>query len=199
MWESKTKKCSLEWCGRPLSCKGFCAGHYGQMRAGRPLSSLPDRSRKIRGAGIRTREEVLFRDGEGRKICTCCGEWLEESKFYVFKYSADQLDAVCSECKLLENRSRVFKTPVEELRRMHSQQSGKCRICLEQLPLSRLHIDHDHACCPGYRSCGMCVRGLLCRACNLSLGQCKESIPRLKGMIEYLVGWESSSREKRET
>jgi len=32
-----------------------------------------------------------------------------------------------------------------------------------------LHIDHDHACCPGKRSCGKCVRGALCRFHNLYL------------------------------
>ena len=35
---------------------------------------------------------------------------------------------------------------------------------------NRLQIDHDHDCCKGYRSCGSCVRGALCRRHNLYLG-----------------------------
>ena len=35
-----------------------------------------------------------------------------------------------------------------------------------------INVDHYHACCRGKnRSCGECIRGLLCHTCNIALGQ----------------------------
>lgn len=46
---------------------------------------------------------------------------------------------------------------------------GMCRNPFEEGQL--IHVDHDHACCQKKnRSCGECVRGLLCHACNIALG-----------------------------
>ena len=50
-----------------------------------------------------------------------------------------------------------------------------------------LHVDHDHACCPEPgKSCGKCVRGLLCHKCNVALGQVNDDRGLLLGLIDYL-------------
>jgi recombination endonuclease VII len=46
---------------------------------------------------------------------------------------------------------------------------GMCHVLFEEGQL--IHVDHDHTCCQKKnRSCGECVRGLLCHACNIALG-----------------------------
>lgn len=61
----------------------------------------------------------------------------------------------------------------DEYDAMLEAQGGACAICrrtAEDVQQRRLHVDHDHGCCPGKNSCGRCVRGLLCVSCNSRLG-----------------------------
>jgi hypothetical protein len=75
-------------------------------------------------------------------------------------------------------------------------QGGGCDICgaTESLvttiptlgPRNGLHIDHDHACCPGPRSCGKCIRGILCSKCNRALGCIDDNAERAHKLADYL-------------
>lgn len=71
------------------------------------------------------------------------------------------------------------------------KQGGKCAICgsVECHTGRRFSVDHDHACCPeNAKSCGKCVRGLLCGHCNQGIGKFKDDISLLKAAIRYLEG-----------
>jgi hypothetical protein len=59
----------------------------------------------------------------------------------------------------------------EQFDRLLAVQQYTCGMCHEPFGEGQLiHVDHDHACCQKKnRSCGGCVRGLLCHACNIAL------------------------------
>lgn len=58
---------------------------------------------------------------------------------------------------------------IEDYERMLAEQGGCCAICGIERTERRLAVDHDHRCCPDRKTCGHCVRGVLCHRCNLSL------------------------------
>ena len=65
-----------------------------------------------------------------------------------------------------------FGITLERYQAMLTAQGGCCAVCrrsASEFPRA-FHVDHDHACCPGKKTCGNCVRGLLCPNCNKNLG-----------------------------
>ena len=71
---------------------------------------------------------------------------------------------------------------------MFFNQEGKCAICLKK-DIRELSVDHDHFCCDGNYSCGNCVRGLLCKSCNMGLGNFDDDVDKLLKAIDYLMNY----------
>jgi hypothetical protein len=77
----------------------------------------------------------------------------------------------------------VYSLPSKEQAELWAFQGEKCP-CGRQ-PTRMPDTDHDHACCPGPRSCGKCVRGMTCRACNREvLG--RYNADQLRALAAYL-------------
>lgn len=86
-----------------------------------------------------------------------------------------------------------YRMTPEQYDEMLEQQGGTCAICgLTPWTTSkygtpgRLAVDHDHSCCEGSNSCGRCIRGLLCHACNMGIGTLRDDPARLRSAITYL-------------
>jgi hypothetical protein len=81
----------------------------------------------------------------------------------------------------------LYGLSLEAFQEMLLEQGGKCGIC-EVLftDTTKPHVDHDHACCLGNRSCGQCVRQLLCKNCNRMIGLCNDNIDTLERAARYL-------------
>jgi hypothetical protein len=84
----------------------------------------------------------------------------------------------------IRNISNIYKTKygisLEDYNILFDKQQGKCKCCnMHQQELkAALAVDHCH-------TTGI-IRGLLCKQCNLALGNVKDNIQTLKNMIEYL-------------
>jgi cell division septum initiation protein DivIVA len=85
-------------------------------------------------------------------------------------------------------RSRAYQYGLtnERFQELLNKQNNSCRICRKSFAGKAAHIDHDHVCCPGKKSCGKCVRGLLCGNCNTALGRFKDNIEHLEQAVKYL-------------
>jgi hypothetical protein len=72
--------------------------------------------------------------------------------------------------------------------KMLDKQNGECDICHKKFgPTRKAQVDHNHKCCSSpCKSCGKCVRSLLCRACNQGLGKFDENIDTLESAIAYV-------------
>ena len=84
-------------------------------------------------------------------------------------------------------RKRYGITLLEYDRKLVDQK-GRCAICLQPQGNNRLHIDHDHACCPSRsgKLCGQCVRGLLCGTCNMIVGLVEADPKFFERITNYL-------------
>lgn len=80
----------------------------------------------------------------------------------------------------------LYRMSLDDYKALLKKQNGVCAVCNEVSVGRRLAVDHDHACCPGARSCGRCVRALLCTRCNTVLGYVRDSQELLSKMIDYL-------------
>lgn len=86
------------------------------------------------------------------------------------------------------NSLRYYNLTLEQFDALFASQGSACAICQTTEPnwKGHWHIDHDHACCPGNRSCGACVRGVLCMRCNVALGHLGDDPDVLRRAAEYL-------------
>lgn len=154
---------------------------------------------------------------EGSKVCPGCGTELPTSAFGKSKSSSIGLQTRCKECRaqyssnhwqktksdptVQASKSRArrkfnlaqFGLTEQQYDGLLARQNGVCAICCKpersryKGTVRRLAVDHDRSCCPFNGSCGKCVRGLLCRACNQGLGQFEDNPSALARAVAYLA------------
>ena len=140
------------------------------------------------------------------KVCVKCGEEKNLELFAKGRHYKDGRRGTCKRChtdyvmeyykanpekKAEKVRMNSYYKPnwkkhgitKEQYDELVSSTNGKCHSCLDRPATS---IDHDHACCPGSHSCGLCIRGVLCTQCNTSLGLLGDSIDMVTNLLRYI-------------
>lgn len=111
---------------------------------------------------------------------------LPENKKRKSEYDKDRHKRIYDPSKdRWKNIFRKYKLTQTEYESMLNNQNGVCAICLKKPRKNYLSVDHDHSCCPGVKTCGKCIRGLLCQSCNSFLGRVDDNLTRA---IAYVNG-----------
>jgi hypothetical protein len=70
------------------------------------------------------------------------------------------------------------------------KQEYSCAICSVKFTGKiKPYVDHDHACCNGQKTCGQCVRALLCNSCNTLIGKMERRPDWITKASTYLASY----------
>lgn len=174
--------CDVELCSSKAVSRGYCDGHYRRVFEGGGDVTTPLLAR-------RSPAEISYRNSSGKKLCPSCECWLSEMEFSSATNTSDGLQTWCTFCKGWRRTLSQFNLTKERFREMLEAQGNSCAICGSDEPgkgIAAWCVDHDHDCCNGNRSCGKCVRGLLCRKCNTGLGMFNDKLESIYNAFHYL-------------
>lgn len=139
-----------------------------------------------------------YRDENGDKVCKSCELHLPPTgEFWSgHKSTADKLIANCTRCRSDSHHRLTIDRRWELLvKQRYVCGFPGCDNRLELFGKNTYHVDHNHHCCGrkdrqgniSVSSCGSCIRGLLCRRCNILLRSDLEAlILRAVEITEYL-------------
>lgn len=191
-------ECIFRGCAQPskTSLEPLCEGHYMQRWRGEELRPLRNSLRPKKTVGDLGAAQRL--DEHGRKLCSQCLVFKEPAEFHKNASTTTGLDYCCKSCRR-DLYDDPEKTRDRGLRRKYgitsaqydellAAQGGKCSICRRVPPEgTMLHVDHDHACCPSYeKTCGNCIRALLCGNCNWAIGLFEDDPIRIARALDHV-------------
>lgn len=140
------------------------------------------------------------------KLCSVCKQTKDLGAFYSRLDRFQQFQSECKECcrirrakwwksesgKLSSRNSKLkarFGITLQQYNQLLENQNFKCLICTatESVLGHSLAVDHCH-------TTGK-IRGLLCKSCNIGIGNLKDNIQNLQNAIKYLKNFNISNSE----
>lgn len=152
------------------------------------------------------------------KTCNKCRQSKPLDDFHKASKTKDGFHRNCKSCVLAYQRDYYNANPECQRRSPEAQRAGKlwvnyrlrpeqfqaileaqnygCAICGDE---GQLVVDHDHNCCPSSkgqeRTCGKCIRQLLCHRCNQAIGLLREDPFIIESALAYIAKHNSTRRE----
>ena len=135
-----------------------------------------------------------------RRADGSCLECMSEyNRKYYAKRKGELKRRATERNRRLGARGRFYGMTDEDFANALAAQGDACAICGTTEPGGTgWAVDHDHDCCsnPNRKTCGNCIRGILCPKCNLGLGHFNDDPERLLSAIEYLARWTGLNQAK---
>lgn len=174
--------CTFTGCTKPHMANGLCDGHDRQQKRGQELRPL---------AAKRTRGESAIEMTRGVRTCVGkhgCGRTLPLSQFSKHRRTADGYVTNCKECSRNVHLQWKYGMTQAEWDALFASQGHRCAIC-QVTDTYKWATDHDHNCCPGQKTCGRCVRAILCYTCNTSVGAVEAHV-NPAALLEYVARYQ---------
>jgi hypothetical protein len=163
--------CKVAGCEAPVQVKKrqLCKKHYHSAWRGGKLESV----------NIWRHTVISYLEGDLIGTCTECGPGV---RVFIRNGRAN-----CWRSARQSSTSQRHGLSRQALDDAVAAIENRCEICQVPFDDDRPYcVDHDHSCCPGSESCGKCIRGFLCRKCNVGVGMLDDDADRVEKAAQYL-------------
>lgn len=156
-----TETCNVEKCQKPRKVRDYCGAHYQSLLKSGQISKISEQRRS----------EISRKSGSWvRPFLQCVISGCEKKS---------ETNRLCSKHKTFYSRFGLTAVQIQMILDIRKCESCGCTdrpIC----------IDHDHSCCSGSKTCGLCIRGILCTSCNAGMGLLGDNLESLLKAVDYL-------------
>lgn len=115
------------------------------------------------------------------KICRVCKNSKPLAEFYRDKSRREGIQGLCKRCSESAKMRVYYGIGMDEFDTLLKDREGRCEICAATVSRQgkRLVLDHCHA--------TGAVRGILCDACNIGIGNLRDDPTLCLNAAKYLI------------
>lgn len=122
------------------------------------------------------------------RLCGTCHIEKSEDNFYGAEKRCKPCKQRQNSASYQRNKEAVKLRGIKKKYGLSKEQYYKllengCEVCEA---VDNLVVDHDHSCCPTGLTCGNCIRGCLCKRCNIAEGLFKNDPNNIKNLLKYM-------------